>query len=237
MNASRTELLERLGYIFRDAKLLERALTHRSYVNEQGEPVRVPHNERLEFLGDAVVGLSVAHFLMLHLPEAREGRLTKTRAAVVSEAGLSEAARRLGLGACLLLGKGEEQGGGREKASILSDAFEALVGAIYLDGGYEAAREVVLRQLSALLQAALKGNLDRDFKTRLQEELAAGGMAPPTYVVIGERGPDHEKVFEIAVRVDEHEVARAEGSSKKGAEQAAAEQALQRLESGWRSGD
>ncbi|MBW2732189.1 MAG: ribonuclease III [Deltaproteobacteria bacterium] len=229
VNETREELGKQLGYRFRDDELLERALTHRSFVNEQGCEERCTHNERLEFLGDAVVGVSVAHFLMLNLPQAREGRLTKTRAAVVSEAGLSEAARRLGLGSCLRLGKGEEQGGGREKPSILCDAFEALVGAIYLDSDYETAREVVLRQLEDLLRAALRGDLDHDFKTRLQERLAAAGLDPPLYPVVAEHGPDHEKVFEVVVRVGEREFPSAQGHSKKAAEQKAAERALDAL--------
>lgn len=221
-------LSERLGYAFDDPKLLRRALTHRSHANESGEDDR--HNERLEFLGDAVVGLCVGAYLMASRPQAREGELTKLRAMVVSAPGLSRAARSLRLGDCLLLGRGEEQGGGRDKDSILSDAFEALIGAVFLDGGFDAARRVVQDQLIELVHAAERGELDRDFKTRLQEHLAAEGMqAPPRYEVVGERGPDHAKVFEVAVHLETDELGRAEGHSKKEAEQRAACSALEAL--------
>jgi ribonuclease-3 len=218
-------LSERLGHRFGDPLLLRRALTHRSHANESGEDDR--HNERLEFLGDAVVGLSVGAYLMESRPEAREGELTKLRAMVVSAPGLSRAARNLGVGECLLLGRGEEQGGGRDKDSILSDAFEALIGAVFLDAGFEAAQRVTRAQLAELVHAAERGDLDRDFKTRLQERLAAEGLqAPPRYAVVNERGPDHAKVFEVAVHLEDDELARAEGHSKKQAEQRAARSAL-----------
>ncbi len=222
------ELCERLGYSFCDKTLLRRALTHRSYANESWEDEL--HNERLEFLGDAVVGLCVGAYLMASHPQAREGELTKLRAMVVSSPGLSRAARNLGLGGCLLLGRGEEQGGGRDKDSILSDAFEALIGAVFLDGGFDAVQGVVRGQLAELVRAAERGELDRDFKTRLQEHLAAEGLsALPRYEVVGERGPDHAKVFEVAVHLQRDELGRAEGHSKKAAEQRAARAALQAL--------
>lgn len=219
-------LMEALGYRFSDLELLTRALTHRSHANEHGDEEL--HNERLEFLGDAVVGLCVGHELMLQLPDVREGQLTKLRAMVVSASGLATAAQALGLGDYLRLGRGEEQGGGRQKESIVSGAFEALVGAVFLDGGFEPVAAVLRRLLGELVEAAVRGELDRDFKTRLQEQLAAQ-EAPLSYEVVGERGPDHAKVFAVAVRLGDRELARAEGHSKKEAEQRAAEGACEAL--------
>jgi ribonuclease-3 len=229
-NHSMEVLGERLGYAFEQPALLARALTHRSYSNESGG--EEPHNERLEFLGDAVVGLSIGHYLMDSLPKVREGQLTKLRSMIVSEAGLSRAARRLDLGAHLRLGRGEEQGGGRDKDSILADAFEAVLGAIYLDGSFDSAAAVARRQLAELVELAVSGKLDRDFKTRLQEVLALRSMPTVRYRVVSSRGPDHEKVFEVAALLGDRELARAEGHSKKSAEQAAAGRALEILEEG-----
>jgi len=220
-------LMEAIDYLFSDLALIRRALTHCSHGNESCN--HAEHNERLEFLGDAVVDLVVGHHLMESLPAAREGQLSKLRAMVVREASLERAARELCLGDYLRLGRGEEQTGGRQKASILADAFEALVGAVYLDGGFSAAQEVVRRQLRSLAEAAVSGRLDRDHKTRLQE-LAQGQLHQvPRYLVTEERGPDHEKVFEVAVCLGERELARAEGHSKKEAEQSAAQRALEEL--------
>ena len=218
-----------LGYCFTRPELLERALTHRSHVNESGA-AEATHNERLEFLGDAVVDLAIGHHLMDALPAAREGRLSKLRAMVVSEASLARAAERLGLGECLRLGRGEEQTGGREKSSILADAFEALMGAVYLDAGFAAADEVVRRQLGGLVEEAVRGELDRDHKTRLQELVQAQAQEVPRYEVIAERGPDHAKVFEVVVSLGDEALARAEGHSKKEAEQQAARRALDALQ-------
>ena len=219
-------LMEVLGYQFSNLTLLRRALTHRSHANEHaGEEL---HNERLEFLGDAVVGLCVGYEVMQRLPNAREGQLTKVRASVVSENGLSAAAQALKLGDYLRLGHGEEQGGGRAKASILSDAFEALVGAIFVDGGFEVVASVLGVLLGDLVQAGVRGDLDRDFKTRLQERFASQGELL-RYEVVGERGPDHAKIFEVAACLGERELGRAEGHSKKEAEQRAAEGAFAAL--------
>lgn len=219
-------LMEALGYRFSSPTLLRRALTHRSHANEHAEEEL--HNERLEFLGDAVVGLCVGYEVMQRLPEAREGQLTKVRATVVSENGLSAAAQALRLGDYLRLGRGEEQGGGRAKTSILSDAFEALVGAIFVDGGFEAVAKVLRGLLGDLVLAGVRGDLDRDFKTRLQERFASQGESL-RYEVVGERGPDHAKIFEVVVCLDERELGRAEGHSKKEAEQRAAEGAFAAL--------
>lgn len=221
--------MERLGYQFADQGLLTRALTHRSYANEGAQSSR-EHNERLEFLGDAVVDLSVGHLLMEALPRAREGSLSKLRAMVVNEGSLARAAMGMWLGQCLRLGRGEDQSGGRQKPSILADAFEAVIGAIYLDGGFGAADGVVKRELGGLVREAVSGQLNRDHKTRLQELSQARLRQVPQYEVVSERGPEHEKVFEIVVSVDGRTLARATGHSKKDAEQQAAERAIQSLE-------
>jgi ribonuclease III len=219
-----------LGYAFDQPELLRQALTHRSLINEtQGESPG-QHNERLEFLGDAVVDLSVGHQLMERLPMAREGELSKLRAMVVSEASLALRAEQLGLGAHLHLGRGEEQTGGRRKASILADAFEAVLGAIFLDGGFAPADAAIRRLLGPLIDTAVQGALDRDHKTRLQELAQAQLHQMPRYEVVEERGPDHAKVFAVAVFLGEQEVARGEGHSKKAAEQCAAALALSALQ-------
>jgi ribonuclease III len=228
-----TPLLAALGHSFHRPELLTQALTHRSHVNETGEP-HTQHNERLEFLGDAVVNLSVGHHLMETLPQAREGELSKHRAMVVNESGLARAAEELHLGLYLRLGRGEEQTGGRKKASILSDAFEAVIGAIFLDAGFEAADAAVRRLLGPLLAAGLDSDLNRDHKTRLQELVQAQRQTPPRYEVVEERGPEHAKTFTVAVFFGETLVAHADGHSKKAAEQRAAQRALAILE---RSGE
>jgi ribonuclease III len=203
-------------------------LRHGSWCNEHaGE--RLEDNERLEFLGDAVLDLVVGHKLMTRFPQLREGELSVTRAQVVSEAGLSEVAGQLGLGEWLVLGKGEEKSGGRTKPSILADAFEAILAAVYLDGGFSAAVEFVERLLAQRIETVeFKGFYD--FKTRLQELSQARLKATPTYHVVQEIGPDHDKRFVIAVTIADDEWARAVGKSKKEAEQMAAAEAHFRLE-------
>ncbi|HLU67759.1 MAG TPA: ribonuclease III [Kofleriaceae bacterium] len=208
-----------LGYRFRRRELLERALTHRSYANESRG--RAADNEKLEFLGDAVLDLVVGHHLMGAFPSLREGELSVTRAQVVSEAGLSQVASELGLGEFLRLGVGEERTGGRSKPSLLADAFEAVVAAVYLDGGFEAARDLVERLLADRM-SAIDASGFHDFKTRLQESAQAKLKATPEYRVVGEAGPDHDKTFEVAVLIKDREWARALGKSKKAAEQRAA---------------
>jgi ribonuclease III len=217
-------LEQQLGYRFADRSLLERALTHTSFVNEHPELDRL-HNERLEFLGDAVLDLIVGHLVMERFPAVPEGDLSVMRAQMVSEPGLHALAVELHLGPHLHLGKGEEQTGGRDKPSLLANACEALVAAIYLDGGFERARQVV----SPLFERRL-GQLEApggtDHKTRLQERVQALHKQPPRYAVIGESGPDHAKTFEVEVRIRDQPLARATGRSKKLAEQAAARAAL-----------
>jgi len=217
-----------LGYPFRDRSLLEQALRHASWCNEHAGD-KLDDNERLEFLGDAVLDLVVGHKLMTRYPQLREGELSVTRAQVVSEAGLSEVAGQLGIGQWLALGKGEEKSGGRTKPSILADAFEAILAAVYLDGGFDAAVELIGRLLAQRIETVeFKGFFD--FKTRLQETAQARLKATPTYRVVQEIGPDHDKRFVVAVTIAEEEWARAVGKSKKEAEQMAAAEAHFRLE-------
>lgn len=219
-----------LGYSFGDRSLLEQALRHASYCNEsQRREIKLADNQRLEFLGDAVLSLTVSQRLMARFPDAHEGELSVTRAQVVSEEGLSEVAKQLGFGDWLLLGKGEEKSGGRGKPKILADAFEAIVAAVYLDGGFDAANQLVERLLTGRIHGAEIKNF-YDFKTRLQETSQARLKATPTYRVVQELGPDHDKRFVVAVTIGNDEWARAVGKSKKEAEQMAAAEAHFRLE-------
>ena len=223
-----SELEALLGYQFRDRAKLAQALRHASWCNEQ-QGTRQEDNERLEFLGDAVLDLVVGHRLMTRYPQLREGELSVTRAQVVSEAGLSEVAGQLGIGRWLLLGKGEEKSGGRTKPSILADAFEAIVAAVYLDSDFQIAQQMVERVLAQRIETVeFKGFYD--FKTRLQETSQARLRATPTYRVVNELGPDHDKRFVVAVTIGDDEWARAVGKSKKEAEQMAAAEAHFRLE-------
>ena len=217
-----------LGYPFQNGALLAQALRHPSWCNEQGD-VRPDDNERFEFLGDAVLDLVVSHRVMTRFPAAHEGDLSVTRQQIVSEAALSEVARALRIGDWILLGRGEEKSGGREKPKILADMFEALIGAVYLDGGYAAAWDLIDRLLGEKLATVELKNF-YDFKTRLQETSQARLKSTPTYHVIQELGPDHDKRFVVAVRIGEDEWARAVGKSKKEAEQMAAAEAHFRLQ-------
>ena len=220
-------LEQRIGYTFLDRARLESALTHKSYVNENPSWGR-PDNERLEFLGDAVLGLVVGHLLMEAQPPRTEGELSRARAAIVNEQGLAEVAFELGLGDWLFLGRGEEQSGGRRKPSVLADACEALMAAVYLDGGFEAAFAVVRHLFGGRAQSGRDAGAT-DFKTRLQER-AARRKVQVRYCVVDERGPDHDKTFEIAATVGEREFSRGIGKTKKEAEQRAAELALRALD-------
>lgn len=217
-------LEEVLGYEFRNAWLLEAALTHRSFASDDPE---AEDYERLEFLGDAVLQLAVTEHIYQEFSDMPEGDMAKLRAAVVNEEVLAEVAQRLGLGAHLRLGKGEEVTGGRHKNSILSDVVEALLGALYVDAGYEKAAEITLQHLGEEIERrAHSPGLD-DFKTRLQEVLAKAGRHPDYR--LSDEGPDHEKVFHAEVLVDGRLVGAGTGGSKKAAEQAAARKALRVL--------
>ena len=217
-----------LGYRFTNQELLETALRHPSWCNEQPDP-RPDDNERLEFLGDAVLDLVVSHRVMTRYPKAHEGDLSVTRQQLVSEAALSEVASELGLGQWINLGKGEEKSGGRVKPKILADMFEALIGAVYFDGGYASAWETVDRVLGGKIATVELKNFF-DFKTRLQETAQARLKATPTYHVVQEHGPDHDKRFVVAVTIADEEWARAVGKSKKEAEQMAAAEAHFKIE-------
>jgi ribonuclease-3 len=218
----------RLGFSFADREMALAAVTHKSFVNEhRGEALA--DNERLEFLGDAVIDLAVSHRLMERFPDAREGDLSKMRAAVVDEQGLSEMARDLDLGSLLRLGRGEELTGGRQKASLLADAMEAVVAAVYLGSGLGPVLAIVDRFLGEAFARASAGTLDRDFKTQLQELAQSRLRATPRYRVIAEHGPDHLKIFEVETDVRGEVMGRGAGRSKKDAEQAAAKLALDAL--------
>jgi ribonuclease III len=222
------ELEARLGLGLADRVTALAALTHKSYANEHRDE-GAGDNERLEFLGDAVVDLLVSHRLMDRFPDAREGDLSKMRAGVVDEAGLAAMARALGLGDLLRLGRGEEMTGGREKASLLADAMEAVIAAVYLEHGIGPALGLVDRFLEESFARAVAGTLDRDWKTQLQELVQGRLRATPRYRVAGERGPDHAKVFEVELEVAGEVLGRGSGRSKKDAEQVAARIALEEL--------
>lgn len=227
--AQRALLLEqRLQLSFPDPALAIAALTHKSYINEHREDGNT-HNERLEFLGDAVVDLAISHRLMERFPQAAEGELSRLRALIVNEEGLARVARALNLGELLLLGKGEERTGGRVKSSVLADALEAVIGAVYLSLGLPKVMDVVDTHFSEALDGVADGRSGLDYKTRLQEEVQNRLRIAPRYRVVSETGPDHEKLFEIEVLVGDSLSARATGRSKKEAEQAAARRTLEML--------
>jgi ribonuclease III len=227
-SAADAALQAAIGYRFRDPALRETALTHTSWLNETAVEGR-SDNERLEFLGDAVLALVVSDLLMRRLPARAEGELTRMRAGLVSEAALARAAATIDLGRYILLGKGEERTGGRSRPSILADALEALMGAIYLDGGLTAAADVATRLFDPML-ADVEQHARLDYKSRVQERAQALWQVAPIYDVVGQAGPDHDKRFEVTLSLRGREYGRASGRSKKEAEQAAAAQALMTLE-------
>jgi ribonuclease-3 len=221
------ELQTHLGYTFCDEGLLRLALTHPSVAHESGEPTA--HNQRLEFLGDAVLQLILTHALYEKFPAFNEGPLTKARAKLVNRRTLAEHARALGVGAHLILSRGEEASGGRERASALADTFESLLGALFLDGGFEAAREFVLREFSAAFGKLNVPPTIENPKGELQELLQARSPEAPEYHVVSTTGPDHDRVFECTVQHGGVELARGSGKSKKAAESDAALAALKKL--------
>ena len=218
-------LEKKLGYTFRDRSLLSEALNHSSYANEH-RSAEVSSNERLEFLGDSVLGFVTAEFLFKTYGKLPEGDLTRIRAALVCEQSLYEVAKFLGLGQYLKLGKGEEAGGGRQRQSILADATEAVFSAVYLDGGMERVRELICR---VLLSRAPAAEERRDYKTTLQEIVQRRSGQVLTYHMVDESGPDHNKTFLFQVRLNGAPVGQGRGHSKKEAEQAAARDALEKL--------
>ncbi len=223
--ASYDDLREALGNPVLDAELLERSLTHRSFAYENGG---LPTNERLEFLGDSVLGVVVTDTLFRAHPDLSEGRLAKLRAAVVNARALAEVARTIGLGQHIMLGRGELSTGGRNKASILSDTVEAVIGAVYLSGGFEAASQVVHLLFDPLMENAARLGAGLDWKTSLQELSAEHALGVPEYV-IEDDGPDHEKTFTAQVQVGDELYGHGTGRSKKEAEQQAAETAYRAI--------
>jgi ribonuclease-3 len=225
------DLEQALGHKFRDHGLIERALTHRSVIADHPGAETPGDNEQFEYLGDAVLGMVVSEYLVRAYPQWAEGQLSKSRARLVNAAVLCTAARRLGLGEHLNLGRGEEKTGGREKPALLSDAFEAVTAAIYLDAGLEATRAFIARALLEPTIASHGSRLEHsDFKSALQEVLQARGLPHARYEVVREEGPDHQKTFWVEVGVAGGLLrATGTGSNKKEAEQSAAEQALEQL--------
>ncbi|MBR4282695.1 MAG: ribonuclease III [Clostridia bacterium] len=217
------QLQQKIAYEFKDTKLLQNALTHSSYANETHKPEM--SNERLEFLGDAVLSIIVSDYLFDHFRHIPEGELTRLRAASVCERSLCEFAKKLGLGQHLFLSRGEQNTGGRERSSILADAFEALIAAIYLDGGIEKARSFVLSYVKESIEGQQKVAF-KDYKTALQEVIQQNPEDRLCYVPAGESGPDHNKTFRVEVTINSNVVGVGEGKSKKDAEQAAAKEAL-----------
>lgn len=221
------ELSKVLAYDFKDKDLIKTAITHTSFANEARG--RVDHNERLEFLGDSVLSLSVSEFIYKTYPKLPEGSMTKLRAGVVSEFTLAKIAKSMGLGKYLRLGKGEQINGGRHRDSILADAFEAIIAAIYLDGGLEPAKEFVIRQLADSIKSLSKSDGSWDSKTLLQELLQVSNKADIRYEIINEDGPDHNKSFTAQISNNGKIIGTGQGKSKKEAEQMAAYNALKKI--------
>jgi ribonuclease-3 len=220
------DIQQRIGHPFRDRELLERALTHKSYANENKVSY---HNERLEFLGDAVLNLVVSEYLMNACSDSTEGDLSRLRASIVSEPALAMVAREIGLGNHLLLGKGEEQTGGRNKDSLLADSLEALIASIYLDAGNDAVEAFITRFFEDVMKKACATGGTLDYKTSIQELCQERLRQLPEYRVVSETGPDHRKQFEVALLIRGEVQGRGIGRNKKEAEQKAAKEALEKL--------
>lgn len=215
----------KIGYVFRDKRLIEQAFTHRSYLNENRAPGR-EHNERLEFLGDAVLELVVTEFLFAKYPERPEGDLTAYRAALVNTQSISDAATKLGMNEFLLLSRGEARDTGRARQIILANAFEALIGALYLDSGYQTAKDFIGKQLFHKTDEVVEKRLWQDAKSRFQELAQEKTGITPNYELSSQSGPDHDKVFVTGVYIGQERIALGEGRSKQEAEQDAAQKAL-----------
>ncbi len=214
-----------IGVIFQNKELLKDALTHRSYVNEHKESKT--HNERLEFLGDAVLELVVSDYLYNKYLDRPEGELTSFRSALVKTESLADTATTLNIGEYLLLSKGEEDTGGRTKNYLLANTFEAIIGAMYLDRGYDTCREFIYAHLLDKLKDIVKNRSDIDSKTKIQEMAQAKYKVTPVYEVVDEQGPDHEKEFTVVVKIDKKEIGRGKGSSKQRAEEDAATKGIE----------
>lgn len=227
LEQKKEEIEKRLGYVFKDKTLLFTAFVHSSFFNERRDLVK-EHNERLEFLGDAVLGLIISDFLYNFFPTHPEGELSHFRAQVVDASACAHYIQKLGLEEFILLGRGEQLNEGRGRETILADLFEALIGAIYLDGGLEPASQFFARNFQSDLEASLKTPL-RNWKAELQDYAQKRYQKPPVYKVVAESGPDHNKSFEVAALVGDEIVGKGNGASKKEAEQAAAEDAMKKL--------
>ena len=223
------ELEKALGISFKKLAFLKKAITHKSYTNELKLPPS-EHNERIEFLGDAVLELCISHLLIDEFEDAPEGELSKIRASVVNEAQLAAIAEGMNLGNYLYLGKGEDLTGGRKKPSLLSDAYEAVLGAVYLDQGFKKAFALVQKHFMELILQAGREGFSKDYKTRLQEEVQGRFKVVPRYQLISATGPDHNKTFEIHLFIRNDMYGVGLGNSKKSAEQEAAKQALEKLD-------
>ena len=223
-------LEQQIGYRMADLSLLRAALTHKSYSNEH-PGVDAPHNERLEFLGDAVLDLCISDLLFQRYPQLSEGDLTRIRAELVNERSLAPVGEGLGLGGYLLLGRGEESSGGRQKPSLLADALEAVLGAVYRDGGMSAVSAVIEALLARQIEQAVQDRQGTDYKTRLQERLQASGCQLPSYQLLEAQGPDHQKSYVVEVHCGQQAIGTGRGRTKKAAQQQAAYQALLRLDS------
>ncbi|MCI7145838.1 MAG: ribonuclease III [Clostridiales bacterium] len=222
-----TQFEGKIEYRFNDRELLVTALTHSSYAQENGGASE--NNERLEFLGDAFFDAIIGEELYRDFPGKEEGFLSRARAAIVCEKALALEGRRLGVGEIIRLGRGEEKNGGRERESIIADAMEAVIGAVYIDGGFEEAKRVVLHIFRGLIEDAKSGKfIVRDYKTALQEVLQQQGITDIKYIPQGEEGPDHNKTFTVRLEVEGRKMSEGRGKSKKQAEQQAAEAALKR---------
>lgn len=226
------EIETKLDYQFKDESLLKTALTHSSYANEMKKE-GAKSNERLEFLGDAVLGMLVARYLYITYPDMPEGRMTKVRSSLVCEQNLVEVGEKLGLGQHILLGKGERTAGGRERPALLADAVEAVLAAVTLDGGLDEAERIVQRYIIADLDHI--DQLEHDYKTMVQEYVQRKSGQTFTYDVIDEQGPDHLKTFTVRLMIDDADMGRGSGRTKKEAEQAAAADAIKKLQAGTES--
>ncbi|MGB7604068.1 MAG: ribonuclease III [Lutisporaceae bacterium] len=222
------ELQRAIEYAFNDSSLLNTAMTHSSYTANRAE--KLEHYERLEFLGDSILSMIVSQYIFRNCKELAEGQLTRVRANIVCEASLYEAAEKIDLGEFLLISKGEELTGGRSRISILADAFEALIAAIYLDGGINKAKSFVLDTLKDIIKRAIQNKIVSDYKSYIQEYIQKTSQAKISYELLLEEGPAHSRTFEIAMMLDDKTIGIGRGNSKKEAQQAAAKNAMEKLE-------